>query len=189
MRLSMKSYLKKQSGFTLLEVMIAMVVLAIGVLGMEQLYVMQIKNNAFSKKMTVANNVALDIIEKAKNAPFYAFSNGAPALPAPCQLTSPNNNIVDCLRPDNTDATVPPLPYNTFQTDANYIWINTISAYNQVSNVQIKRVITIQSILPAGGDPFQRMKTITVDVFWIDPLHPSQVHKVEYITTRDIGMI
>src|SRR5437762_13082191 len=93
---SMKVYLKKRSGFTLLEVMIAMVVLAVGILGIEQLYVMQIKNNAFSKRATIANNIALDILEKAKNAPFYAFSNGAPAgaVSVPCQLAAPNNTVV-----------------------------------------------------------------------------------------------
>jgi prepilin-type N-terminal cleavage/methylation domain-containing protein len=188
---SMKGRLKKRNGFTLLEVMIAMVVLAIGILGIEQLYVIRIKGNAFSKRVVVVNNIAMDILEKAKNAPFYAFSNGAPTGTIPCQLAAPNATVVDCLRPDNTDATVPAAPYNTFQSDADYIWINTIPAYNQISNIQIKRVIAIQSILPAGvpPDPFQRMKTITVTVYWKEPLQPSNVHQIQFATTRDIGMM
>lgn len=63
---------KNDKGFTLIEVMISMVILAIGVLGLAPLMVLSIYSNTYSQDLTRATAVAQDRIEQLKNvtAPF-----------------------------------------------------------------------------------------------------------------------
>jgi type IV pilus assembly protein PilV len=61
---------KRSEGFTLLEVMIAMVILAVGLLGLAALQLTAVKSNAFSSEMTYATMKAQEYAEVFKNLPF-----------------------------------------------------------------------------------------------------------------------
>jgi type IV pilus assembly protein PilV len=55
-----------KNGFTLIEVMIAVIIIAIGTLGAASLTVSVIHGNAFSKRITTATTLAQDRIEDIK---------------------------------------------------------------------------------------------------------------------------
>jgi len=65
------SFLSRQSkGFTLIEVMIALVVLAVGLLALGAMQIVSIRANAFSSEMTYATMLAQSRLEELKNVPF-----------------------------------------------------------------------------------------------------------------------
>lgn len=80
--------MKRQSaGFTLLEVLIAMLILAIGLLGMASLMLTSLQNNQGAYARAQASTLAYDIVERMRanrpqaelsNSP-YSLSSGSPA--------------------------------------------------------------------------------------------------------------
>ena len=77
---------RQSSGFTLLEVMIAMMILAIGLLGMASLMVTSLQNNQGAYARAQATVLAYDIVERmranrtkaeADSSP-YALASGSP---------------------------------------------------------------------------------------------------------------
>ncbi|MCJ7547771.1 MAG: type IV pilus modification protein PilV [Deltaproteobacteria bacterium] len=62
--------IKRSEGFTLLEVMIALVILAVGLLGLAALQLVAVKSNAFSSEMTYATMLAQQHAEVLKSLPF-----------------------------------------------------------------------------------------------------------------------
>jgi len=67
---SKKNINKKQSGFTLIEVMIALVILATGLLALMTMQIVSIKANAFSSEMTYASMLAQSRLEQIRNIPY-----------------------------------------------------------------------------------------------------------------------
>jgi len=61
---------KRSEGFTLLEVMIALVILSVGLLGLAALQLVAVKSNAFSSEMTYATMLAQQHTEVLKSLPF-----------------------------------------------------------------------------------------------------------------------
>ena len=74
---------KKQSGFTLIEVMIALVILAAGLLALATMQIVSIRSNAFSSEMTYSTMLAQQRLEILKNLDFDdgALAAGNHALP------------------------------------------------------------------------------------------------------------
>jgi prepilin-type N-terminal cleavage/methylation domain-containing protein len=68
--------LRDRKGFTLVEVMIAVFVLTVALLGLISVTVMIIKGNDFSRRMTTATTLAKDKIEQVKKAPYNTISAG-----------------------------------------------------------------------------------------------------------------
>ena len=56
-----------QKGFTLIEVLIGLVILAIGLLGIASMQISSVKGNIFSSNMTQAANLVQDKLEYLKN--------------------------------------------------------------------------------------------------------------------------
>src|SRR3990172_2270351 len=91
------SGLRNNKGFTLVEIMIAMFILVVALLGLISVTVMVIKGNSFSKTMTTATTLAKDKMEQLKNTSFASLAGGT-----------------DYAELDSTvhaTQTVPPYPY------------------------------------------------------------------------------
>ena len=74
----MKRLLNKK-GFTLIEVLVGLIILAIGLLGIAGMQVTSVKGNSFSKNLTQASFLAQDRLEYLKNLPISnsVFQNTA----------------------------------------------------------------------------------------------------------------
>ncbi|MDD3815845.1 MAG: prepilin-type N-terminal cleavage/methylation domain-containing protein [Desulfocapsaceae bacterium] len=68
--MNMLDILKKQKGMSLIEVMVAMVILAIGILAVMAMQIRATGASVKSLKLTNANNVALSLLEILKELPF-----------------------------------------------------------------------------------------------------------------------
>ena len=68
--------LYNDSGFTLLEVLVAMAVLAIGSLGATTLTLSILRGNTFSNQITTATTLAQDKLEDVKRLGFVAAASG-----------------------------------------------------------------------------------------------------------------
>jgi type IV pilus assembly protein PilV len=63
-------YRKPEHGFTLSEVLIAIVVLSVGLLGLSAMMIVATNSLAFSKRLTTATILAQDKLEEIKYAPY-----------------------------------------------------------------------------------------------------------------------
>lgn len=70
------SRLRKSQGFTLIEIMIAIFLLVVAMLGVISVTVMVIKGNSFSKTMTTATTLAADKMEELKNTAYASLADG-----------------------------------------------------------------------------------------------------------------
>jgi type IV pilus assembly protein PilV len=108
---------KNNKGMSLIEVMAAMLVLAVGVLGLAPLMVITMDSNSFANELTQANTLAQDKIESIRN--ISSFS------PLPYVQTQNNvlNHYTVVTRVDGTesDATV---PSGVYRLHVNVSWID-----------------------------------------------------------------
>jgi type IV pilus assembly protein PilV len=65
-----KPSIKSEEGFTLIETMIALVVLSIGLVALAGLQISAIRGNNLSKRMTTAVSIANARVEQIKNMPY-----------------------------------------------------------------------------------------------------------------------
>ena len=92
-RLSVK--MLGNEGFTLLEVLIAVVILALGLLAVAQIQVIAIRSNAQSRDVTEATAMATDHLEYLKTLPFGHADLG--------DLNTDNNDDLTGHDPDDAD--------------------------------------------------------------------------------------
>lgn len=62
---------RREGGFTLVEVMIAIVILTVGLLSLAQMMVLATSSNQLSGRMTSSANTAKEQLERLKAIPFY----------------------------------------------------------------------------------------------------------------------
>jgi len=67
---------RNNRGFTLVEIMIAVFILVVALLGLISVTVMVIKGNSFSKTMTTATTLAKDKMEQLKNTGYDSLAGG-----------------------------------------------------------------------------------------------------------------
>jgi type IV pilus assembly protein PilV len=65
-----KSLISIEEGFTLIEIMIALLVMSIGLTALAAVQISAIRGNAFSKRMTTAVSIADEKIEQIKSIPY-----------------------------------------------------------------------------------------------------------------------
>jgi type IV pilus assembly protein PilV len=88
-------------GFTLIEVMIALVVMSIGLTALAAVQISAIRGNAFSKRMTTAVSIADEKMEQIKSRPYVDI-----ASESSIQITQSNMNFASQV----TVANDSPLP-------------------------------------------------------------------------------
>ncbi|HJX04050.1 MAG TPA: type IV pilus modification protein PilV [Dehalococcoidia bacterium] len=69
-------FLKKNAGFTLIEVMIALVILAVGLLALATMQIVSVRSNAFSTEMTYATMLAQSRLEQIRNTSYDNVTPG-----------------------------------------------------------------------------------------------------------------
>jgi type IV pilus assembly protein PilV len=82
----------KQSGFTLIEVMIALVILAAGLLALASMQIVSVRSNAFSSEMTYASMLAQSRLEDVRNMNFDAVTASA-RIPLPLDADATTKGI------------------------------------------------------------------------------------------------
>ena len=93
-------------GFTLIEIMIALVILSIGLMALAGMQVSAIKGNAFSKRMTTAVSIAEQIIEQIKNMPYDNIQSQSSSQINQSDLNFTSQIIVANNSPVNNTKTV-----------------------------------------------------------------------------------
>lgn len=95
---------KKSKGFSLIEVLIALVILSISLLALAGLMVQTTKSNSFGNHMTEASTVAQDAFERLRARPYNSMTAGAPDSPtgATGQVYTRTSTIVK--NPNSTEA-------------------------------------------------------------------------------------
>lgn len=81
------------NGFTLVEVMIAMVVLVTGMLGVLGMQYYAVGGNAESKDMRVATNISQQLIEQFNAVPYASLASGSLVEPVPVDEPSISGGI------------------------------------------------------------------------------------------------
>lgn len=72
----MKKILRQKKGFTLIEVLISLVVFAVGLLGFASLEIVAMRNMAFSKDLAKANTYAQQTVEQLKSTDWANITVG-----------------------------------------------------------------------------------------------------------------
>lgn len=80
---------KHHQGFTLLEVIIALFVFTLGILGVAAMQLRSIHGNASGMRLTEATAQAQDIIETIMQEPYISFITPVPPSPNPAPLGTP----------------------------------------------------------------------------------------------------
>ena len=73
---------RSQSAFTLIEVMIAILILAVGMMAMALLQVTAIRGGSFANQMTQASIYGQDKIEELKNTQYGNIADGNDTIPS-----------------------------------------------------------------------------------------------------------
>jgi len=122
---------RDQGGFTLLEVMITLVILAIGLLGLAGLQIIAIKGNSFGQQMTVASTMAQNQLEQMRQGTVALASNND---------TVTDQNGITYARAWTVTPNQPQANMNTVQIDVS--WAGPTG-----SGTDATRSITIRTIM------------------------------------------
>lgn len=138
----------KQDGFTLIEVLVALTILAVGLLALALMQTTAIKANALSSNSTVATQLAQDRLEEFKNSPWTAVVSSATA--------AFGNN------PTTANVTYTALPASAGD---NVVLPGKVARY-----LRVWRVVdaSTNAVVTSASGTNAPLKTITVWVCWQD---------------------
>jgi type IV pilus assembly protein PilV len=150
------SKLTRARGFTLMELLVAIVVLAIGLLGLAGLQALGLRNNTSAYHRTQATILAYDMIDRMR-------ANRARAIAGSYDValnTAPSGNT-DCT---GTGATCSAADMATFDLNQ---WKCSLGKWN--GNAVCTNTLDISGLLPDGdGAVVRNNEQFTVQVRWID---------------------
>lgn len=127
----LRKFLKKNSGISLLEVMVSMVILAFGILGLAPLIVISMYGNSYSNELTVANAIAQEQIEQLKNLDEIS----------PLPWHSVNTNLYGSFTREtwvNDSATDSLIPPGVYKIKVEVSWVDQKNLNRQVSYYSYK---------------------------------------------------
>jgi prepilin-type N-terminal cleavage/methylation domain-containing protein len=124
----MRAKIKTEKGFTIIEVMIAVSVLAIGLLGVSSMQVSSMWGNAFARQQTEGATIALDRMEKLMS---LSYDNTELDAGSHSDLSPPNGYSVVWEVENNS-----PLD-NTKRVIVTVTWIN----HGVQKNVSVERFV------------------------------------------------
>lgn len=84
-----QQFLNSEKGFTLVEVMIAMVTLLIGILGVMIMQYMAVRGNTTSREVRTATSLAVDMLEQLEGTPYPSLSNTQKGSDIPFTIPDP----------------------------------------------------------------------------------------------------
>ena len=145
---------KKAHGFTLMEVLVALAVLSIGLLGMAGMQLFSMKSSHGAYLQSQASFFAYDLIDKIRANP-TGFSNGT----YDTALTNIPGGFTNC---QTTTATCSPDQLATFELTQ---WKCSLGAY--ASDPACIAPLNMTSVLPNGdGSVVRNGNDVTVTVQW-----------------------
>lgn len=136
---------KRTSGFTLIEVLIALVVLSIGLAAMIPMLLQSIRANSFGKSTTEAASLSQDMLEQLRNEPFQ--------IKDPVTgVVGPNPKLTAGLHPDTTAPSGFPREWRVVDTGGAYsadvIGIEVTTTWTDAQGVpHPSRAFTVKSNL------------------------------------------
>ncbi len=148
-----------QLGFSLIEVMVALIILAIGFLGVSLMQVMSISGNTFSKEMVVATELGQDMLEKLKTMEY--------------STTTTNNALLATgNHPDSTDVADNLAPVS--DTDGVPCTCNDAPCIKGTDNIvderglQVGPLVYMRTWAVTDNTPATDTKEIAVTVGWME---------------------
>ena len=140
--MNLKRIIMRREGFTLLEVMIALSVLAVGLLATINLIAISVKSGRVGKDTTIANNIAKQLLEDMKNTGYTKALNNM----KPRAISSGGATIYTFGNRSSFGTLLPNL--STIQ------WVNT-------SNKNYKIAVVVHE-----QNPMHNLASVRVRVFW-----------------------
>lgn len=147
-----------QAGLTLIEVLIALTILAVGLLGVAFMQVTSLSGGAFSREMVVATELGQDMLEKLRTLPYTETSEDS-AL-----ASGDHPTALDVNRDLDGDGITSDLAVGVGTA-------NVVDERGQTTGPLVyTRIWTV-----SNNSPTTNMKTITVTVRWLEKGTPRSI--------------
>ncbi len=82
-----------RGGFTLIELVVAILIFALGIIGVAKMQSESVKGNSYAMQLTRANNIAQDMSEYLKVLPFTSDSLGGEDIPLDGEVTKVASDV------------------------------------------------------------------------------------------------
>jgi prepilin-type N-terminal cleavage/methylation domain-containing protein len=175
-------HLINEKGFSLTELMLAMTILAVGLLALAQMQIMALHGTASSKQFSTATNLARERIEGAKITGIYVVVGATVNIKDNLLLNDHNaaNNDEEDFAPAITTATdiIADIEFDgieVLQQDPDTGIISNLCSRRSPNNCDtfinagewdFVRIVNVKNIPPGSSDGTSIMKDINVIVLW-----------------------
>jgi type IV pilus modification protein PilV len=172
---------RKAAGFTLIEVMFAVVFLSIGLLGIAAMQDIALSRNIDGRRLTVATNLAAEMLERirynavgnSKMLPggTYLYHNIIACTAGSCAFSLVNpcpTTFTNCTGPYAGNTTSPLAAGGATAIGDNLQWQNSLAARDSSGRLLLPNAIgTVQAVALGGTGPTSLEQVqITVQVQW-----------------------
>ncbi len=110
---------KSETGFTLIEVLIALLVLSVGLLAMNTMQVMAVRTNTVASSMTTANSLAQGMVDRFRSDPSNVANFAASTT---IDLVGWQAQVANALPSGQGTVAVAPIPTNLNRVTVTVSW-------------------------------------------------------------------